>query len=87
MLNLAFALRPSLGSAPDGPPVGWLRLAARWIRERISYRSAMEELRQLDDRDLDDLNLERADFPGLADRHARGLEPLAPSQLASLRRL
>jgi hypothetical protein len=29
------------------------------------------ELRRLDDRDLDDLNLGRGDLPGLARRHAR----------------
>jgi uncharacterized protein YjiS (DUF1127 family) len=36
----------------------------------------LHELHQLDDRDLDDLDLGRADLPALARRHARGFEPL-----------
>jgi uncharacterized protein YjiS (DUF1127 family) len=46
-------------------------------RRRIRYRRALDELHRLDDRDLDDLNLARADFPELAWRHATGAEPLA----------
>jgi uncharacterized protein YjiS (DUF1127 family) len=87
MLNLAFALLPSLARSWDGRPVGTVRRVARWIGEGIRYRRALHELRRLDGGDLDELNLGRADLPGLAERHARGLEPLAPSQLGSLRRL
>jgi uncharacterized protein YjiS (DUF1127 family) len=38
---------------------------------------ARHELHQLDARELDDLDLARADFPALAWRHANGPEPLA----------
>jgi uncharacterized protein YjiS (DUF1127 family) len=38
--------------------------------EEIRYRRAMRELRRLDDRDLDDLAIGRADLPGMARRHA-----------------
>ena len=50
------------------------RLALRgsaWVREEVTYLRALSELRRLDDRDLDDLNLGRGDLPGLARRHAR----------------
>jgi uncharacterized protein YjiS (DUF1127 family) len=46
-------------------------------RRRIRHRRALEELRRLDDRDLEDLNLARADFPELAWRRATGAEPLS----------
>jgi uncharacterized protein YjiS (DUF1127 family) len=87
MLNLAFALVPSLGSAPGNPKLGRLGRLAGWLRERSLYRHALRELDQLDGRDLDELNLGRADFPALAERHAAGLAPLTPSQMGSLRRL
>jgi uncharacterized protein YjiS (DUF1127 family) len=51
-----------------------LRLAHRAsarVREEVTYLRALVELRRLDDRDLDDLNLGRGDLPGLARRHAR----------------
>jgi uncharacterized protein YjiS (DUF1127 family) len=48
----------------------WRRLERR-IREEIRYRRALAELNRLDDRDLDDLDLGRADLPGLARRAAR----------------
>jgi uncharacterized protein YjiS (DUF1127 family) len=38
--------------------------------EEIRYRRAMRELRRLDDRDLDDLAIGRADLPDMARRHA-----------------
>jgi uncharacterized protein YjiS (DUF1127 family) len=49
-----------------------------WARrgEQIRYQRALHQLHQLDDRDLDDLDIARADFPALAGRHAKGLEPL-----------
>ena len=77
MLNLAFALIPSLApdrrDAGEGLP-GKLVLRAR---RRVRYHRALRELRRLDDRDLDDLNIARVDFPELAWRHATGAEPLA----------
>lgn len=42
-----------------------------WLRYQRAYHQAMDELQRLDDRDLDDINIARADFPLLADRHAR----------------
>ena len=47
-----------------------------WARRQIRYRRALQELRQLDDRDLDELQVVRADFPALAWRHALGAQPL-----------
>jgi uncharacterized protein YjiS (DUF1127 family) len=47
----------------------------RRVRERaaeeIRYRQALRELKRLDDRDLDDLAIGRADLPEIARRHAR----------------
>ena len=80
MLNLAFALVPSL--APDKRDAGeglLGRLALR-ARRRVRYHRALRELRRLDDRDLDDIDIARADFPALAWRHATGAEPLARSR-------
>ena len=53
-----------------------LRIGAR-TGELIRYLRALHQLRRLDDRDLDDLDLARADFPELAYRHAIGAEPVA----------
>jgi uncharacterized protein YjiS (DUF1127 family) len=50
-----------------------LRLALWvWARlgERVRYHRALHQLRRLDDRDLDDIDIARVDFPGLARRHA-----------------
>jgi uncharacterized protein YjiS (DUF1127 family) len=47
--------------------------------EAVRYRRALYQLHRLGERDLDDLDLARADFPALAHRHARGLEPTARS--------
>lgn len=46
--------------------------AAAWLRGRqeLAYYRALRELGRLDDRDLDDLAIGRADFPELAWRHA-----------------
>jgi len=56
---------------PQGDDVGlWRKLRAR-IGEEVRYHLALRELRRLDDRDLDDLNLGRGDLPGLARAHAR----------------
>ena len=61
---------PSGGS--DGGHAGmlWRGLRAR-VGEDLRYHRALRELRRLDDRDLDDLDLGRGDLPGLARRHAR----------------
>jgi uncharacterized protein YjiS (DUF1127 family) len=80
MLSLALTMIPS--PAPDerrNAEEGFLGKLALWARRRISYRRALNELHRLDDRDLDDLNLARADFPELAWRHATGVEPIARS--------
>jgi uncharacterized protein YjiS (DUF1127 family) len=82
MLNLAFGLIPGLGVARrDVPPPeadeGFLGKLVLWAGERIRYHRALRELRRLDDRDLDDLNLARIDLPELARRHAR-MEPISP---------
>ena len=48
-----------------------------WARQKIRYHRALNELHRLDDRDLDDINIARIDFPELAWRHATGAAPLA----------
>jgi uncharacterized protein YjiS (DUF1127 family) len=48
----------------------WRRLRAR-VGEEVLYRRSLRELRRLDDRTLDDINVARVDFPELARRHAR----------------
>ena len=77
MLNLALALIPSLVPDKRDAEEGFLGKLVLWTRQRIRYHRALHELRQLDDRDLDDLNIARVDFPELARRHAIGAEPLA----------
>ena len=77
MLNLAFALIPSLAPDKRDAEEGFLGKLILWARQRIRYHRALHELRQLEDRDLDDLNIARVDFPELAWRHAIGAEPLA----------
>jgi len=54
----------------------WARQVQARLDEKLRYRRALHELHRLDDRELDDLDLARADLPALAWRHAR-LEPLA----------
>jgi uncharacterized protein YjiS (DUF1127 family) len=85
MLNLAFALIPELAAAgrkasPAETDQGFLGKLIPWAwaqaGEQIRYRRALHQLRQLDDRDLDDIDLARADLPELAWRHARGAEPV-----------
>ena len=87
MLNLAFALLPSLRPAPGQERRGLLGLLARRVQERRRYRQALRELNRLDGRDLGELGLGPADFPELAERHVSGLAPLPPSKIWSLRRL
>src|SRR4051794_24146504 len=55
---------------PQGDVGLWQKLRAR-VGEEVRYHLALRELRRLDDRDLDDLNLGRGDLPGLARAHAR----------------
>lgn len=76
MLNLAFALIPSLASDGRDAREGFLGKLVLWARQRTRYHRALRELRRLDDRDLDDLNIARVDVPELAWRHATGAEPL-----------
>ncbi len=77
MLNLAFVLIPSLGSDRGDAEEGFLGKLILRARQQIRYHRALHELSRLDDRDLDDINIARADFPELAWRHATGAEPLA----------
>ena len=77
MLNLAFALIPSLAPDKRDAEEGFLGKLVLWTRQRVRYHRGLHELHQLDDRDLDDLNIARVDFPELARRHASGAEPLA----------
>jgi uncharacterized protein YjiS (DUF1127 family) len=81
MLTLASTLIPS----PDGHAKrtlleeagqGSLGQLIRWVRQQVRYRRALQELRQLDDRDLDDIGIAQRE---LAWRHATGAEPLAGS--------
>ncbi len=75
-MNVQLVSPAALVAALAGPSGGgdsgragmlWRGLRAR-VREEVVY---LRELRRLDDRDLDDLNLGRGDLPGLARRHAR----------------
>ena len=86
MINLAFTLIPSL--IPSAEPrartslhleaeEGFLGKLVLWVRTQVRYQRALHELHRLDDRDLDDINIARADFPELAWRHATGAGPLA----------
>jgi uncharacterized protein YjiS (DUF1127 family) len=83
MLNLAFALIPSLGPDRRDAEEGFLGKLVLWACQRIRYHRALHELQRLDDRDLDDVDLARVDFPELAWRHATGAEPLIRSQAGS----
>ena len=53
MLNLALAMLPKPSSDREEGLLGKL---ARWGRQQIRYRLALNELRRLDDRDLDDID-------------------------------
>ncbi len=66
------ALVATLAGPSGGGHAGmlWRGLRAR-LGEEVLYRRSLRELRRLDDRDLDDLDLGRGDLPGLARRHAR----------------
>jgi uncharacterized protein YjiS (DUF1127 family) len=75
MLNLALVLTPSSSTAHEAGQ-GLLGKLVLYGRQQLRYRRALHELYQLDDRDLDDINVARVDFPDLAWRHATGAEPL-----------
>jgi uncharacterized protein YjiS (DUF1127 family) len=77
MFNLALVLTPSPASDRRDAAEGILGKLALWARQRIRYHRALHELHRLDDRDLDDIDLARADFPELAWRHATGAKPHA----------
>jgi uncharacterized protein YjiS (DUF1127 family) len=59
------------------PAPAWARQLRARCDEQLRYRRALHELHRLDDWELDDLDLARADLPGLAWRHAHGREPLS----------
>ena len=76
---------PARGDARAAADEGFLRKRVRrvWaragerIRYQIRYSRALHQLHKLDERDLDDLNLARVDFPELAHRHATGAPAVA----------
>jgi uncharacterized protein YjiS (DUF1127 family) len=75
MLHLILALIPSPAPIERDAEEGPLGRLVLWARARIRYSHAMRELQQLDDRDLEDICIARADFPELAWRHATGSRP------------
>ena len=76
MLNLAVAYVPALLRDKRDAEEGFLGKLVLWARQKIRYHRALNELYRLDDRDLDDIDIARIDFPELAWRHATGAEPL-----------
>lgn len=75
-----FAQSNAAGPEPrQWPTPAWARQVRARFDEKLRYRRALHELHQLDDRELDDLDLARADLPALAWRHVHGHEPLARS--------
>ena len=77
MLNLAIAYIPLLLRDKADAEEGFLGKLVLWVRRKIRYERALNELHRLDDRDLDDLDIARSDFPALAWRHATGAAPLS----------
>jgi uncharacterized protein YjiS (DUF1127 family) len=75
-VNLALAYIPSLLRDMRHAEEGFLGKLVLWARQKIRYHRALNELHRLDDRDLDDLDIARIDFPALAWRHATGAAPL-----------
>ena len=75
MLNLVLSLL-ARHAAPAADEDGVLGKLALWARLQLRYSRALAELRRLDQRDLDDLNLGRADLPMLARLHAEGAAPV-----------
>ena len=62
MLNPAFALIPSLGPDRRDAEEGFLGKLILWGQRQIRYRRALHELQRLDDRNLADIGLVRADI-------------------------
>jgi uncharacterized protein YjiS (DUF1127 family) len=87
MLYLTLALLPQPASDQGDADEGFLGKLLLRMLTRLRYQQALAQLNRLDSRDLDDLDLARADFPALAHRHAAGEAPLAPSGTPGLRRL
>jgi uncharacterized protein YjiS (DUF1127 family) len=77
MPNLAFALIPSLGPDRRDAEEGFLGKLVLWARQRIRYHRALHELQRLDDRNLADIGLARADIGRFARAAAR---PGVPSR-------
>jgi uncharacterized protein YjiS (DUF1127 family) len=77
MLNLAPVPMPSSPVKHEAEQ-SLLDKLVLWGCQQRHYRRALHELHQLNDRDLDDINIARVDFPELAWRHATGAEPLTP---------
>ena len=65
--------------AGHGLAPAWARQVRARLDEKVRYRRALRELHRLDDRELDDLDLARADLPALARRRANRLARLALS--------
>jgi uncharacterized protein YjiS (DUF1127 family) len=68
-----FASSPAKPKSGHGLAPAWAKRVRARLDEKLRYRRALHELHQLDDRELDDLNLARADLPALARRRANGL--------------
>lgn len=64
------------GLAEADTPVGSFGRLAERIRTRARYHRALRELAELDQRELDELGIDRSDFPALALRHVSGQPPL-----------
>jgi len=75
MLNLLLSVL-ARHAAPARVNDGFLGKLLLWTRRQFRYNRALAELRRLDQRDLDDLNLGRADLPLLAHLHAVGAAPV-----------
>lgn len=82
MLNLFLAMLPAPSPTPDDADEGVLGKLVLWAHDELRYRQALIELGRLDDRELDELAIDRADFPALARRHVLGAAPLSPAEIA-----
>jgi uncharacterized protein YjiS (DUF1127 family) len=77
VLGLFASSDAARGNSRPRPAPAWARQVRARLDQKRRYRRALRELNRLDDRELDDLDLARADLPALASRHATGLERLA----------
>lgn len=62
-----------LGFASEGVQISVVGRIVHTAKTYFSYRRALWQLNQLDDRDLDDLAIGRGELPALAWRHARAV--------------